>query len=63
VAGGPRLGDLESGAVAAATNPVFSAISGGVACVVVVVLLGLAVPALARYEPRRGATDPPADLE
>ncbi|HEY8728497.1 MAG TPA: MFS transporter, partial [Acidothermaceae bacterium] len=49
VAGGPRLGDLESGAVAAATNPVFSAISGGVACVVVVVLLGLAVPALARY--------------
>ena len=63
VAGGPRLGDLESGAVAAATNPVFSAISGGVACVVVVVLLGLAVPALARYAPGRGATDPPADLE
>jgi MFS family permease len=63
VAGGPRLGDLESGAVAAATNPVFSAISGGVACVVVVALLGLAVPALARYEPRRGAPEPSADLE
>ncbi len=62
VAGGPRLGDLESGAVAAATSPVFSAISGGVACVVVVALLGLAVPALARYEPRRSAPTPPGDL-
>ena len=62
VAGGPRLGDVESGAVAAATNPVFSAISGGVACVAVVVLLGLAVPALARYEPRRWVPSPEPDL-
>jgi hypothetical protein len=49
VAGGPRLGDLEAGGVATLTTPVFSAVSGGLACVVGVVLLGLAVPALARY--------------
>jgi Transmembrane secretion effector len=52
VAGGPRLGDLESGSVAAVTSPVFSAVSGGLACVVGVVVLGLAMPALARYRPR-----------
>ncbi len=49
VAGGPRLGDLEAGGVATLTTPVFSAVSGGLACLVGVVLLGLAVPALARY--------------
>jgi Transmembrane secretion effector len=49
VAGGPRLGDLEAGGVATLTTPVFSAVSGGLACVVGVVLLGLAIPALARY--------------
>lgn len=51
IAGGPRLGDLESGSVAAITNPVFSAVSGGVACLIGVVALGLAMPALARYRP------------
>jgi hypothetical protein len=49
-AGGPRLGDVEAGAVAAITSPVISAVSGGLACVLGVVLLGLAVPALARYD-------------
>jgi Transmembrane secretion effector len=49
VAGGPRFGDLEAGGVAALTSPVFSAVSGGLACVVGVVMLGLAVPAFARY--------------
>ena len=57
VTGGPRLGDLEAGSVAALTSPVFSAVSGGLACVVGVVLLGLAVPAFARY--RSGAHPPP----
>jgi hypothetical protein len=50
VAGGPRLGDLESGLVASATNPGFSAVSGGIACLVGVFALGLAGPALARYD-------------
>jgi hypothetical protein len=41
---GPRLGDLEAGAVAALVNPVFSVVSGGVACVVGIALLALALP-------------------
>jgi MFS family permease len=49
VVGGPRLGDLEAGAVAALTSPVFSVVSGGLACVVGVGLLALLVPAFARY--------------
>jgi len=56
VAGGPRLGDLESGGVAALTSPAVSGVSGGLACLVGVVLLGLAVPAFARYDAsQRGA--------
>lgn len=52
-AGGPSLGDVEAGVVAAATSPVISAVSGGLACLVGVVVLGLAVPALARYDARK----------
>ena len=47
--GGPQLGNVEAGVVAALTSPVVSAVSGGLACVVGVALLGLAVPAFARY--------------
>ncbi len=50
VAGGPRLGDVEAGTVAALTSAQFSVVSGGAACVLGVLLLGLAVPAFARYE-------------
>ncbi|MCU0268632.1 MAG: MFS transporter [Acidimicrobiales bacterium] len=32
VTGGPRLGDLESGAVAALTSPAFAVVSGGLVC-------------------------------
>ncbi len=39
VTGGPRLGDLESGAVANFTSTPFSIISGGVACVLGVLVL------------------------
>jgi MFS family permease len=58
-AGGPHIGDVEAGAVAALTSPVISAVSGGVACVAGVVLIGLAAPVLARYDaskPRQAAT-------
>ncbi len=34
VTGGPRLGDLESGAVAGVTSTTFSVVSGGLACVI-----------------------------
>jgi hypothetical protein len=34
VTGGPRIGDVESGAVARATSTQFSVVSGGLACVV-----------------------------
>jgi MFS family permease len=48
-AGIPRLGNFESGAVAAVTSPGFSAVSGGVAAVAGALLVRLAFPAVARY--------------
>jgi MFS family permease len=52
VSGGPRLGDLEAGAVAALTSVRFSVISGGLACVAGALAIGRWMPELARY--RRG---------
>ncbi len=49
VAGGPRLGDLRAGLTAAAFGTTAAWVGGGIACVVVVVVLGLAFPALRRY--------------
>jgi MFS family permease len=49
VIGGPRLGDLEAGAVAQLTSPAFSVISGGVATLGGVALLALLVPRFRRY--------------
>jgi MFS family permease len=56
VTGGPRLGDMEAGSVAAITSPRFSVISGGLGCVLGIVLLARAFPELAgwttdSYEP------------
>ena len=53
VTGGPRLGDVEAGAVASLVSPWFSVVSGGAACVAGAVLLALLVPDLARYDSRR----------
>ena len=44
VQGGPRLGDMESGAVATATSIEFSVVSGGLACIVGAVVIGLLMP-------------------
>jgi MFS family permease len=52
VTGGPRLGDLEAGAVAAVTSTTFSVVSGGLAC-----MAGVGV--LARLFPELGAWRPP----
>jgi MFS family permease len=46
---GGGLGNVESGTVAALTSPVFSAVSGGIACIAVALAIGLAIPAFARY--------------
>jgi MFS family permease len=50
VASGPRLGDVESGAVASLTSPRFSVVSGGVACVAGVALVVVLFPQLAGYD-------------
>jgi len=50
VASGPRLGDVESGAVASLSSPRFSVVSGGVACVAGVGLIVLLFPQLAGYD-------------
>ncbi len=44
VQGGPRLGDMESGAVATATSIQFSVVSGGLACIAGAAIIGLLMP-------------------
>ncbi|MDH5290815.1 MAG: MFS transporter [Acidimicrobiia bacterium] len=55
VAGGPRLGDLESGLVAAAVGPQVSAVSGGLICVAGVALLARLLPDFAHWTPADAA--------
>ncbi|MDQ1747971.1 MAG: hypothetical protein QOD07_2234 [Frankiaceae bacterium] len=50
VTGGPRLGDLEAGSVAAAAGTQVSVVSGGLACVVGVALLAAMFPSFAKYD-------------
>jgi MFS family permease len=50
VAGGPRLGDVESGSVAAIVSPAFSVVSGGLICLASVGVVALAFPQLAAYD-------------
>lgn len=57
---GPRLGDLEAGTVAALAGPVFSVVSGGIACVVGIALLAAAVPELRRQRATREPIPEPA---
>jgi MFS family permease len=49
VTGGPRLGDLEAGAVASVTSPRFSVVSGGLAAVAGVALVSWLLPELRDY--------------
>jgi predicted MFS family arabinose efflux permease len=48
VTGGPRVGDLESGAVAAAFGDTFSVVSGGLACIAGALLLARLLPGFRR---------------
>lgn len=49
VTGGPRLGDVESGTVAALTSPSFAVVSGGLACIAGAGVLARLMPALPRW--------------
>jgi MFS family permease len=53
VTSGPRLGDVESGTVAALTSARASVVSGGLACVAGVGLILVAFPALLRFDAER----------
>lgn len=50
VSGGPRLGDFEAGAVAAATTPQISVVSGGLACILGALIIARKMPELLAYE-------------
>ncbi|HTI33114.1 MAG TPA: MFS transporter [Miltoncostaea sp.] len=50
VTSGPRLGDVESGTVAALTTPAVSVVSGGLACLGAVALVSVLLPDLVRYD-------------
>ena len=52
---GPLLGNVEAGAVAAATTARFSIVSGGVLCIVGTAFLAAALPTFLRYDARRFA--------
>lgn len=59
VAGGPRLGDVESGSVATLASPSFSVVSGGLVCLASVGIVAVAFPQLAAYDAAKvGRSDP-----
>jgi hypothetical protein len=58
VTGGPRLGDIESGGVAGAAGVRFAVVSGGLLCMVGVVVIALAFPALRHYDAQDWAAAP-----
>lgn len=61
VAGGPRLGDLRVGAMAAVTGATVAWVSGGIAAAVVAVALAVAYPALLRYTAAQAERAPRAE--
>jgi hypothetical protein len=61
VTGGPRLGDIESGSVAGAAGVRLSVVSGGLACMLGVVAIALAFPALRHYDTEDWASGPTTD--
>ena len=54
VEGGPRLGDMESGAVASLVSTEFAIVSGGLACIAGAALLAGLLPGFRHYRARRG---------
>ena len=62
VQGGPRLGDLEAGAVAEGFGNAFSVVSGGVACVVGALALAVLLPGFRTQEAQAGEAGPAAPV-
>jgi hypothetical protein len=60
VEGGPRLGDLEAGAVAALSSTGFSIVSGGLACIAGALALGALLPGFSRDAAGAPAAETPA---
>jgi hypothetical protein len=63
VSGGPLLGDMEAGAVAAVTTPTISVVSGGFACIVGIALIAWRYPAFHRAVAEDGELLVPEDDE
>jgi MFS family permease len=61
VSGGPRIGDAESGAVAAGFGDTISVVSGGLACIAGALLLARLLPGF-RHQRTPAAHDGPASL-
>jgi MFS family permease len=57
VQGGPRLGDLESGAVATVTSVEFAVVSGGLACIAGAAVIGALMPVFRRHVAVAGPVD------
>ncbi len=57
VIGGPNLGQVRAGAVAALVSPQFAVISGGLACVLSAIAVAIWAPELPRYERSTVAKD------
>jgi MFS family permease len=62
VEGGPRLGDIESGAVASLVSTGFSVVSGGLAAVAGAIVLAAALPKFRTFDCRPGAPEGTAPL-
>ena len=68
VTGGPRIGDVESGAVAAAFGDTVSVVSGGLACIAGALVLARLLPGFRQqrtptHPPSRTPTHPPTGQE
>jgi MFS family permease len=63
VTGGPRLGDLEAGAVASISTPQVSVVTGGLACIAGIALLAWRLPAFARFDVLAEAAVAPGPAE
>jgi MFS family permease len=61
VVGGPRIGGMESTAVAAITNAPFSVVSGGLLCLAGLALVAWRFPQLARYDAHAPTDEDAAD--
>jgi MFS family permease len=58
VVGGPRIGDAETGGIAAAFSPVTSVVSGGLACIAGALILARLLPAFRRQQAPAVLGDP-----